>query len=391
MRVQDIVYLGDVSPSDASPSRWRQEPFRIFFPLGIVLGWAGVGNWLLYAAGASGTYSCNAHGLVQMQAFMPALALGFLFTALPRRTQSAAPSPGEMAVAVAMLVGGAMAALGERMALAEGAYLVLVLLFARFAGSRLRGHGASRRPPAAFVLIPLALLNGALGAILLVAGRGAPIALGRLLVEQGVFLCLVVGVGALILPLIVGGQPPADLDGSRRQRARLGLYVALGLTIDASLVAEALGLVRGGPLLRAAAVALGLALGGAWRTPTRPEPHRWLAWVGAWLTPCGLAASALLPDYRVPALHVLFIGGFATLGLGVATHVSFGHLGPAIGGRRRGPVIVALTAGLTLALLARVAADWSDAYFAHLGWAATAWIAGTAVWLAFLGPRLLGR
>ena len=43
-----------------------------------------------------------------------------------------------------------------------------------------------------------------------------------------------------------------------------------------------------------------------------------------------------------------------------------------------------------LATLARVAADLSDTYFDHLGWAAGLWLVGSAVWLAFLGPKLLG-
>jgi uncharacterized protein involved in response to NO len=233
-------------------------------------------------------------------------------------------------------------------------------------------------------------MNGVVGALLLLGEGGQAIALGRLLVEQGVFLCLVLGVGALILPLVGGRTPPADLDRSPRERIRLVLYLVLGLSLDATLVAEVRGLVSTAPLARALVVGIGLAAGGAWRTPCEPDLHRWLAWLGAWLVPVGLVLSGLLPDYRVPALHVLFIGGFATLGLGVATHVSFGHLGlaPSQHGRRMVP---ALAIGLLLAMLARVAADWSDGYFQHLGWAAASWMAGTGVWIVVLGPRLLRR
>jgi hypothetical protein len=53
--------------------------------------------------------------------------------------------------------------------------------------------------------------------------------------------------------------------------------------------------------------------------------------------------------------------------------------------------VVALGAGILLALLARVAADTSETYFEHLGWAAGIWIAGSAIWLAFLAPRLASR
>ena len=41
-------------PASAAPL-WRSEPFRLFFPLGAVLGWIGVGHWLLYATGAAET------------------------------------------------------------------------------------------------------------------------------------------------------------------------------------------------------------------------------------------------------------------------------------------------------------------------------------------------
>jgi uncharacterized protein involved in response to NO len=375
----------------APPSRWRAEPFRVFFPLAVVLGWAGVGHWLWYATGVAETYSCFAHGLVQMQAFMPALAAGFLLTALPRRTQSLPPSRAELGAIAALLVACAVAALAERPLLAEGAYLALLAVLARFAGRRLLGRGAGRRPPAAFVLVPLALLNGAVGALCVGLGDGQVIALGRLLVEQGVFLCLVVGVGALILPIVGGMPPPPDLDGTARARRALAGFAALGLAVDATFLAEVAGLARAAPLARAGLVAAGLAAAGAARRPAVPGFHRRLVWTGAWLTPAGLAAAALVPDYRVPALHVLFIGGFATLGFGVATHVSLGHLGLADAARGRPAPVVALAAGLFLALLARVAADWSDGYFTHLGWAAAAWTAGTAAWLAALGPRLLRR
>ena len=81
------------------------------------------------------------------------------------------------------------------------------------------------------MLVPVALLNGIVGVLLVAGASGEALALGRLLVQQGVFLCLVVGVGMLVLPLIGGGTPPADLDRSPLERRRLMLYLALGLGI----------------------------------------------------------------------------------------------------------------------------------------------------------------
>jgi hypothetical protein len=222
---------------------------------------------------------------------------------------------------------------------------------------------------------------------------GAPgwtIGLGKLLIEQGVFLCLVVGIGGLVLPLMAGAPPPPDLGSSPRERIKAIAYGVAGTMIVASLLLEQAGWAVLGPLVRAAVVAIGLGLGGgAWRPPDRPGLHRRLVWLAVWLTPLGLAASALWPDYRVPALHVLFIGGFSLLAFGVATHVALSHLN--LEREREGsPVAVKiLGAGMILALLGRVAADWSATYFEHLGAAAAAWLVASAVWLLFLGPRFL--
>jgi hypothetical protein len=279
--------------------------------------------------------------------------------------------------------------------MAEIGYVTLLVLLLQFAVRRFLGRASGRRPPAAFVLVPFAFLHGLGGAGLILAwsALGAPgwmVGLGKLLVEQGVFLCLVVGIGGLVLPLMAGAPPPPDLGSSRRERIKAAAYGLAGAMILASLVIEHAGWLRLGPLLRAAVVAVGLALGGgAWRRPGRPGLHRRLVWLAVWLTPLGLALSGIWPDYRVPALHVLFIGGFSLLAFGVATHVALSHLN--LEREREGsPVaITVMGAGIILAMLGRVVADWSASYFPHLGAAAAAWLAGSAVWLVFLGRRLL--
>jgi len=373
---------------------WRPEPFRVFFPLGVLLAWIGIGHWLLYAIGVTTTYSCLLHGLVQMQGFMMAFAFGFLWTAVPRRTGTAPATPAELVAAVAGLLLTVAGAVAERWSVAELAYVALLFLLLAFALRRFLGARARRRPPAAFVLIPLGALHGLAGAALIIVsttprGPASLMALGRLLVEQGVFLCFVLGVGGLVLPLIAGAPPPPDVSASARERWKAVAFGGAGLAIFASLVLEHAGFERAGPLARAGVVTATVALGaGAWRGPGKAGLHRRLVWLAIWLMPAGLAASGAWPTYRVPALHVLFIGGFSLLAFAIATHVALSHLGLealALGPPR---AVVALGVTFVLAMLARVAADASHTYFAHLGWAAGTWIAGSAIWLAFLGPRM---
>jgi uncharacterized protein involved in response to NO len=374
---------------------WRAEPFRIFFPLGVVFAWMGVSQWLFYGTGLRATYSCEAHGFVQMQAFMMSFAVGFLFTALPRRTRSAPPSALEMLLMAGALSTTAAGALAERWWLAQAGYASVFLILLQFAVRRFLGRGAGRRPPAAFVLIPLAMAQGLAGSALIAAvslHAMAPwgMAFGKLLVEQGVFLCLVIGIGNLILPLMGGSPPPADLGSSPRESRRAVAYGVAGALVFVSFVLEQSGWARGGVLLRAAVVAAALGLGaGAWHPPGKPGLHRRLVWLSVWMVPAGLLVSALWPDFRIAALHILFIGGFSLMAFGVATHVSLTHLGLEHLSAGRPPAVVALAIAFLLALGARLGADASDTYFEHLSWAAAAWLLGSAVWLAFLAPHFV--
>lgn len=374
----------------------RREPFRLFFPLGVVLAWAGVGHWLAYATGLLTTYTCQGHALVQIQGFLLAFASGFLLTAVPRRTGTPPPALAMLAALVVLqvtTVAAALSAAWDAVALAAGGQIVVLVAFAAV---RLGARDA-RRPPPGFVLVPLALVEGLAGSVLVAGGAvhgwGALAErTGRLLVEQGLFLGLVMGVGSLILPLMAGAPPPPDVGSSPRANRQAIAFGAAGLVVLATLVGEALGSVRLAPVVRGVTVATVLAVaGGAARRPARPGWNRGLAWTALWMVPLGLVASGVAPDYRVPALHVTFIGGFATLAFCVATHVTAAHLDLPALRDGRSPVVGVLAVSMLLALSARVVADATQGYFAHLGAAALVWIIGTAVWLGALIPAWMRR
>ena len=118
-----------------------------------------------------------------------------------------------MAAFAAALIVTTGAAIIDSWILAEIAYAALFVLLIQFALRRFLAGEAGRRPPAAFVLLPIAALQGLAGAALIAAADANAVLpstgyLGVLLVEQGVFLCLAIGVGSLVLPLMGGAPPP---------------------------------------------------------------------------------------------------------------------------------------------------------------------------------------
>jgi len=307
-----------MSAALAAAPPWRREPYRVFFPLGALLAWAGVLHWLLHSVGLLPDYQPVFHSIVQIQGFMMCFAVGFLFTAIPRRTGTAPPAGWQIGLGLAAPIGTTVAAWLQRFALSQFCWLVLVVVLITFAVGRLRSGRAARRPPDSFVWVPLALLMGCVGALLIGAyGLMGPDYfwlhdLGRLLLLQGMFLGLVLGVGGLVLPLLIRNEPPPDGGATPRSRGARLAHLAAAILLVASFWIENSVSLRGGYALRAALILVVLlAVGRIWRWPTVPGWHRWLVWLTAWLIPAGYVLAALFPFEKKAGLHVVFIGGFA--------------------------------------------------------------------------------
>src|SRR4029078_1173262 len=71
-----------------APLPLAEEPFRIFFPTGLLLGTVGVSLWVLYYSGVSISYAHVTHARLMIEGFMASFIFGFLGTAGPRLTSA---------------------------------------------------------------------------------------------------------------------------------------------------------------------------------------------------------------------------------------------------------------------------------------------------------------
>lgn len=120
-----------------SAPTWRAEPYRVFFPLAVLLGWAGIGHWAALATGVTEEYRSIFHALAMIQGFGTCLAIGFLFTFIPRRTGAPAPTTFEMAVAIILPVAVVAFAWREQWMESQTAWIALIALVASFIARRL--------------------------------------------------------------------------------------------------------------------------------------------------------------------------------------------------------------------------------------------------------------
>ena len=380
-----------------SRTRAWPEPYRIFFPIGLACGLIGAGVWPLYSFGIL-TWPGPVHRGLMMPGFETAFVLGFLFTAMPAFTRGPKIRPFELGLAAAAMVMVPVATLAGWNAVPETASLAALLIVIVSLVSRLRG-GASA-PPEEFRFVGFGLAMGVLGAALrlataLHATLPLPPRFEERLTSLGMVLSLVLGLGGLLVPTFARLPEPLvipGIAGAHERRGRRELYTVAVAALALAFVLELVRLPRLGAGLRAIAAATMVGLvWKPWRIPRSHTAAAWMLWLSGWMILAGLAGAALVPRYEIGALHAVFLGGFATLTLGVATRVVVLH--------GRHPLVLensVLTPAVLAAMLAALTARWvAEAIPAHayfwLGVSGSLWWLAWGMWAVRAVPALWTR
>jgi uncharacterized protein involved in response to NO len=248
------------------------------------------------------------------------------------------------------------------------------------------------------MFVGLGLAMGLLGSLLLLAASlgvavGPDPRLGLRLVSLGMVLSLVLGMGGLLVPTFTGVPRPLEIAGiaaPHERRGRLPFYAAVAALLVLAFVLESLDHPGAGAWVRALAATPVLIL--VWKIHARPARRDLFSLTlrgAGWCVLAGLWLAALLPLQAVAAYHVVFIGGFGLLTLGIATRVVAAHGGHGAGAESR--VLTRLAAGaVALALGARLAAAWSPEVFPPLlATSGVLWALAWSAWLWRAAPLML--
>ncbi|MGH7682659.1 MAG: NnrS family protein, partial [Candidatus Eiseniibacteriota bacterium] len=136
---------------------------------------------------------------------------------------------------------------------------------------------------------------------------------------------------------------------------------------------------------------LGVLVWKLFRTPGRRAPLSWTIWGAGWMVLLGLWLAALAPARAVLAFHLVSLGGFGPLVLGIATRVVVTHGGYPAGDENR-VLHWGIVGAVVLALIFRVASEifpHDGARFYAAGGAS--WILGWVAWCWNAIPRMVRR
>jgi uncharacterized protein involved in response to NO len=378
-------------------------PYRVLFPLGLVFGVAGVVIWILFFFGAA-AYPGPRHAELMMGGFLLSFVCGFLMTAIPRFTGTAAAKRWELVVAVlinlAVLGVGLLGPAGAK--LFHSLLLLELLGLAFFALRRVLRHKFT--PPDSFIFVGAGLLAGLVG-VALWLGQGwlsnSWVLVGRQLYFHGMLLCFVIGVGSRLVPAFLGQKNFAKIQielhsqkSSRFLSPRL-LYSLGALIFLLSFFLEALSrLVVAARTIQAITISI-VALG-IWRIHRAPRTRSrlaWGLWISAWFIVVGQWAYALSIRHAIDFAHLIFVGGFSLLALMIATRVSLAHGNHSLEPESRSKALWFVIGLVFLATITRVFAGFAppEAYFQHLAYAAAAWIVAVVIWALLLLPKIFRR
>lgn len=376
-----------------------REPFRLFFPEGVVAGILGVALWPLHFGGVTSFYPGQAHARIMTYGLFGGFIFGFLGTAMPRMLS--APSLGTRNVLLLLGLHLAMvvAFAGQSIALGDSLFLALVFLFAILMLNRARHRKDT--PPPGFVLVGLAFLCVSAGAVLAILQHGNEEALSnwvllqKLLSYQAFVLLPILGIGPFILPRFFGLPSPHDFPETFMPPAawkkKAALALGSGGLIVASFFLEAAGWFRLAYAIRFATTLIYLIL----EFPFHRAPKASNA-LGAALRIAfaalvgGFIFIALFPAYRVGFLHLTLIGGFAVITFTVATRVVFGHSGNLEKLKGRNGWLLTAVALMLSGMATRISGDfWPQVMASHYSYGAVMWIAGVLLWACYTLPKVL--
>lgn len=375
-----------------------REPFRIFFPAGVLSGIIGVALWPLHFAGVLELYPGLGHARIMAYGLFGAFIFGFLGTAMPRMLSAKPLHVFQVLPLVAVHAAMVAAFACSKILLGDALFLGLLAAFVCLMAARAKQRKDT--PPPGFVLVGLCFLSVASGSVLAIAQHYRDldafwVTLQRLLSYQGFVLLPILGIGPFILPRFFGMQNHHDFPEALVPVAgwwkKALIAFAAGAFIIASFFIEAKGWYRLAYGVRFGTTLVYLFL----EMPFHRAPQAtnafgaalWIAFLGVL---AGFLAVSLFPEYRVGLLHLTLIGGFAIITFVVATRVVFGHSGnlALLKGRNRW-LLVAV--GLMLfGMATRISGDfWPKVLPSHYTYGALLWIAGVAVWAAYVLPKVL--
>lgn len=349
---------------------FSSEPYRWFFPLGVIFLLWGSLVWLPLVWGAD-TYPVTLHRFLMLNGFVACFIAGFLMTAIPRFSQTANAHFVEVILfSLTLVVGILFSHVAFASMLQAGLLLIFIL---RRIGKR------KQNPPYSFIFIFVGL------ALWLFASFHAfwfESAKYSLLHYEGAIAAIILGVGSRLIPGILG-----HVEVVKSQRDVYEKPVSLIKSIPLPFLFLIVIFVQSyffdfwAVYFRAAVVTI-IAFS-YWRLHQFPKERTaltWSLWICAWMITLSFLVKLLPLEGEIHLSHAFFLSGIVIICFLVATRVIQSH-GPKEKSLEDLKLLYCFTGLMIFAMLTRLSAFYlPHLYSSHLAYSAIVVVAAVILW-----------
>lgn len=380
-----------------------EEPYRLFFPLGVMVSLLGVSLWpLLYGEWLT-FYPGVAHARMMMGGFVGAFSLGFLGTALPRMMGGPHLRVWELILILALYLLAVAAYANGKIVVGDAGMLSVLVFF--FLTMLLRlVFKREDIPPPGFILVGLGWLGAMSGLVIfLLEGETQFVVTGprhrmaELLLYQGFILLPILGIGGFLFPRFIGLKtlqmfkesktPPPGWNLKALQALGVGICILISFWIESY-----------GWLLVAGGMRFAVVVWYLWRDVLifrKSAKKGTLAFglrFGLILIVTAFVLTPFYPSQRIGMDHVIFISGFGIIAVTVASRVTLGHSGHSNKFNKRQWVMLVVIWSIFIAMMSRVTAEFVPKIrVSHLNYASLGWAIALLVWMAWIGRNFFQK
>lgn len=354
-----------------------QEPYRLFFPLGILFLLCGVLIWLPQIWN-NDQYPVALHRFLVLNSFVGFFIAGFLMTAVPKFSQTMTARAFEVWIFLGVtLTGITLAHLEEEkitfMISALQALLILFFLISRI-------FKRKQNPPYTFIFIFVGLLMWLLSAL---GSAFIDFDMFKNLHYEGAIAAIILGVGSRLIPGIFGHIEIVQTQRNLYEQPKSILatvpkyfFAVLIMFIGSYFLKETTGTAT-------RAIVVTFISMQFWKLYQLPKSKTALTisiWSSAWLIVLSFLLKAFWDEGNIHASHAFFINGLVLLSLLIATRVIQSH-GPKDADLENWKGLYIITGIIFCASLTRITAYLlPESYLRHLGYSSLLLSVGILAW-----------
>lgn len=360
------------------------DPYRVFFPIGVLSSLIGVGIWLFQDFEFASSLTAI-HSKLMMGGFLWCFIIGFLMTAIPKMSKTKSASLIEIASALVIISMQIIFSWQVEHRFYFGTNALLIVFIIVYAGRRL--IQMTTKPPVFFSHIGLGLLAALLGCYFYATNQ---FSVGLLLYYVAPVLLLVLGIGTRFFSFLSG--LPSEFETSTSKPLRLFFHCsAVGVLLLLYLAGIGFHLAYlGMAFLSTSYVFL---IWKVQRASDRLSTLKYAVRFVAAMIPLSFLLIWIQPVFLVTWLHLLFVGCFSLLTYSVATRVTLAHGSYSLDLETRSRSLLIFFICICLALFFRLAygLNFSASRQILLNIAISLWLLAVIIWSYSFLPKMLIR